>query len=86
MKTRASIFTSAALLVWHGLAPAEETSDEADRRPADQPDREEASVGTWEVGAMLKAQGVSRRPYEGDGSAGVGVREARLRFEAEIGD
>ena len=42
----------------------------------------------WHVGGWGNVKGtrVSRRPYEGDGSAGVGVREAQLRFEAEIRD
>ncbi len=82
MKVRAFIIVGAALLIWHGLAPAQEHP----KHPRSEQPKVESWFGEWEVGGWLDAEGVYRHLDTGDNTSGVGVAEAVLGVEAAIND
>ena len=83
MKVRAFIIVGASrLLIWHGLAPAQEHP----KHPRAEQPKVEVWFGEWEVGGHIYAEGVYRRPDAGDNTLGVGVAEALLGVEAAIND
>ena len=82
MKMSACIIVGVALLIWHGLAPAQEHP----KHPRAEQPKVEAWFGEWEVGGHIYAEGVYRRPDAGDNTSGVGVAEAVLGVEAAIND
>lgn len=82
MKVSAFIIASAALLIWHGLALAQEPP----KHPRAEQPKIKAWFGEWEVGGWIDAEGVYRHPDAGDNTAGIGVAEAVLGVEAAIND
>ena len=82
MQVRISIIAGAALLAWHGLAPAQEHP----KHPRAEQPRAGAWFGGWEAGGHVYAEGVYRHPEGGDDTSGIGVAEAVLGVYAAIND